>query len=91
MYQIRRNIALPNFTFYMVQSNGITPATGLAVTAQRRLDAAAFAACANAVAEVAFGVYSIDLATSDLNGDVVTLRFAAVGAAQRVITIVTGP
>jgi len=88
---VRKNTALPNFPFTMVQTNGITPATGLAVAAQRRIDAGAFAACANAVTEVGFGVYTIDLAASDLNGDVITLRFTNAGAAQRVITMLTRP
>lgn len=91
---IKKNTALAKFTFLMVDSaDHITPKTGLGVgiTAQRSLDGAAFGACANTPAEVAYGIYSIDLAASDLNGDVVTFRFTATGADARLLTIVTEP
>lgn len=89
---IRKNKALLNFEFLLVlASDHITPATGLTVTAQRSIDGAAFGACANAAAEVAVGVYKIDLAAADLNGDVITLRFTAATADARLITIVTEP
>lgn len=89
---IRKNKPLANFEFLLVlASDHITPATGLTVTAQRSIDGAAFAACANAAAEVAVGVYKIDLAAADLNGDVITLRFTAATADARLITIVTEP
>jgi hypothetical protein len=88
--RINKNTALNNFSFLMVDSTDhVTPKTGLTVTAERSIDGAAFAACANAVAEVGNGVYKINLAASDLNGDVITLKFTAVGADQRTITIVT--
>lgn len=89
---IRKNKALANFEFLMLlASDHVTPATGLTVTAQRSIDGAAFGACANAVVEVAVGVYKIDLAAADLNGDVITLRFTAATADARLITIVTEP
>lgn len=87
---VKKNTALPAFMFLMVDSaDHVTGATGLTVTATRSLDGAAFGACANAVAEISGGVYSIDLADTDLNGDTVTLRFTATGADARVIHIVT--
>jgi len=90
--QITKNTALAAFPFLMVlASDDITPATGLTVTATRSLDGAAFGACANAVAEVGSGIYTIDLAAADLNGDTVTLRFTAATANDRLITIVTQP
>jgi hypothetical protein len=90
MPEITKNVALSNFSFLMVDSTDhVTPKTGLTVTAERSIDGAAFAACANAVAEVGNGVYKINLAASDLNGNVITLKFTAVGADQRTITIVT--
>jgi hypothetical protein len=89
---VKKNAALNNFMFLMRQSGDhVTPATGLTVTAQRSIDGAAFAACANAVSEVGNGVYKINLAASDLNGTVITLKFTATGADQRTITIVTQP
>lgn len=87
-FRIRTNTALSNFSFLMVDSAG-DPATGLTVTAQRSIDGAAFGACANAVAELSNGLYLIDLAASDLNGTVITLRFTAAGADDRILTIIT--
>lgn len=89
---VKKNTALLNFTFLMVDSaDGKTGKTGLAITAQRLIDGGVFAACANTAAEVSYGLYKIDLAASDLNGDVVTLRFTATNAIDRDITILTRP
>jgi hypothetical protein len=88
--RLAKNVAFSNFEFVMVQSaDHVTPATGLTVTAQRSIDGAAFAACANAVSEVGSGTYKIDLAASDLNGNIVTLRFTATGADTRLVTVIT--
>lgn len=88
--KITKNVALANFPFIMIlASDDITPATGLTVTATRSIDGAAFAACANAVTEIANGWYKISLAASDLNGDTIALRFTAATANDRNITIVT--
>lgn len=90
--KIKKNTALANFPFLMVESvDHVTPATGLTVTAQRKIDNGAFAACANSVTEVSNGIYVINLAASDLNGDVITLLFTAASADQRPIVIFTEP
>lgn len=87
---VTKNVALNDFQFFMVLSTDhVTPATGLTITAQRSLDGGAFASCANAVTELANGVYTINLAASDMNAGVVTLKFTATGADQRTITIRT--
>jgi hypothetical protein len=87
---IQKNTALSNFEFFMVDSTDhITPKTGLTITSQRSIDGAAFASTANTAAEVSNGLYKINLAAADLNGDVITLRFSSTGADDRVITIVT--
>lgn len=89
---IKKNTLLSSFMFLLVDSaDHITPKTGRTVAAERSLDGAGFSSCANAVAEVANGMYKIDLAAADLNGDVVTLRFTATGADPRLITIITEP
>jgi hypothetical protein len=41
------------------------------------------------VSEVANGVYTIDLAAADMNGDTVTLKFTAASANARIVAIVT--
>jgi hypothetical protein len=90
--RITKNTALAGFPFTMVDdADHVTGATGLTVTATRSLDGAAFGACANAVSEVANGVYKIDLAAGDLNGNTVTLKFTATGADARIIHLVTQP
>jgi hypothetical protein len=87
---VRKNVALANFQFLMVDSaDHITPKTGLIVTAERLIDDGVFAACANAAVEVASGIYKINLAATDLNGNVITLKFTAAGADARFVTLVT--
>lgn len=90
---IKRNTALAKFSFLMLDSaDHVTPKTGLTgFTALRSLDGAAFAACANAVSELANGVYLIDLAAGDLDGAVVTLRFFATGGDPCILTVITEP
>lgn len=88
--RLEKNVARNNFMFFMRQSSDHTsPATGLTITAQRSIDGAPFAACSNAVTEIGSGWYKINLAASDLNGDVIALKFTAVSADQRNLTVVT--
>lgn len=90
--RVTKNVALAGFTFVMVDSTDhVTPKTGLTVSATRSLDGAAFAACANSVVEVSNGIYKIDLAAADTNGNTVMLRFTATGADDRQILMVTQP
>jgi hypothetical protein len=89
---IRKNQALSNFSFLMIDSTDhFTPKTGLTITAERSIDGGAFASCANSASAVANGIYKIDLAASDLNGNVITFRFTGTGADPRLITIITVP
>lgn len=84
------DVGLNNFEFVMVDSAGI-PRTGLSVTPQRSIDGGAFGAATNSVSEVSSGVYKINLSAADLNGSVITLRFTATGAQDRLITVVMVP
>jgi hypothetical protein len=87
---VKKNTALANFPFLLVDSTDhVTGKTGRTVTATRSIDGAAFAACANSVTEVSNGIYKINLAAADLNGDTITLRFTATSADDRFITIAT--
>ena len=90
-YGIKKNTAKNAFPFLMTNATTHVPMTGLTVTAQRSIDGGAFAACANAVTEVASGVYKINLAAADLNGDAIVLKFTATGADQTTMTIITSP
>lgn len=87
----KKNAASAGFLFAMTDSTNHAPATGLTVTATRSIDGAAFGACANAVSEVSNGVYAIDLAAADVNGNHIMLRFTATGADDRLIEIITQP
>jgi hypothetical protein len=90
--QVKKNTAIAKYLFLMVdETDGRTGKTGLTITAERSIDGAAFAACANSATELSAGVYIIDLAASDLNGDTIMLKFSSSGADTRLISIVTVP
>lgn len=87
--RLRKNTAFANFQFLMVdEADHLTGMAGLTVTAQRVLDDGAIAACTNNPEEIGSGLYRLDLAAADLNGDIVTLLFTAPGADARVITAI---
>jgi hypothetical protein len=90
---VQKNVALSNFQFPMYDAaDHYNLKTGLTITATRAIDGAAFAACANSASEIGTtGVYKINLATTDLNGDTITLRFTATGAEDTVISLLTEP
>jgi len=89
-FRVKKNTALANFMFLMVSdTDHVTPATGLTVVEERSIDGAAFGACANAFSELSDGVYVLDLAAADLNGDVIMFKFTATGADATYVTIVT--
>lgn len=88
--RIQKNTALAAFEFLMVDATDhVTAETGLTITATRSIDGGAFGACANSASEVGNGIYKIDLAAGDLNGNVITLKFSSTGADTRYITLVT--
>jgi hypothetical protein len=87
---IQKNTQHVAFPFFMVDSaDHVTGKTGLTPTCERSIDGGAFAACTNAAAEVANGLYRITLAAADLNGDFIVLKFTAVGADATVIALKT--
>lgn len=89
---IRKNTALANYPFKMVDATDLkTPETGVTVTAERMIDGGTFAACANAVTEDSLGWYHISLATTDLNGDTIVLKFTGTGCATTEHVIITQP
>jgi hypothetical protein len=92
--RVKKNATMANFPIYMVSSaDHVTPKTGLGsgVTAQRSLDGAAFAACANAVSEIGLGWYVIALATTDTNADLVLFEFTAASADATAFPVITQP
>ena len=52
-------------------------------------DGGAFAACSNTFSEIGNGVYNIDLTSTEMNADMVALKFTATGADQRIVFIKT--
>jgi len=89
---ITKNAAFSNLEFLMVDSTDfVTPETGITVSGERSIDGGAFAALngSSVIAEVGNGIYQVDLAAVDTNGDVITYRFTGTGCADRFITIKT--
>jgi hypothetical protein len=88
---IKRNTALADFEFVMVDATTKVPTAALTPAGARSIDGGAFAACTNTatIAEVGNGVYAIDLAAADLNGTMITLRFTAAGADDTLVHIKT--
>ena len=86
----KKNTAFDNFMLLMIDStDDKTGKTGLTVTASRSIDGASFAACANSVSEVGSGWYKINLAATDVNGDLIVLKFSASGANDTSYTLKT--
>ena len=89
---IKKNQAFTNFAFKMVlESDHLSAATGLTVTATRAIDGGTFADCTNSPTEMSNGFYKINLSAADLNGDFITLRFTAGTADTRTISLKTSP
>jgi len=87
---IKKNTQFTSFMFKMVlASDHVTAATGKTITATRAIDGGAFASCANSVTEISAGWYKITLATTDLNGANIALKFTEATCDQRDILIVT--
>lgn len=78
-------------TFPMTDSTTHLPKTGVTVTAQRSIDGAAIASCANSAAELSLGLYSLVLAAADVNGAMITLVLSGSGCDTRFIGLVTQP
>lgn len=90
---VKKNTALANFEFMLTDSTNHAPKTSAAsIVPTRSIDGGAFAAGAlSSVTEVAFGIYRVDFAAGDLNGNVITLRVTATSCDdtfERIITFV---
>lgn len=87
----KKNVALANFGFLMVDSTDhLTAKTGLTVTAQISKDGGSFAGVTpGTVAEIGSGCYKVSLSQTEMNADVIILKFTATGADQTTFTILT--
>lgn len=75
---IRKNTALAAFAFMLTDSTNHAPATGKTVTVTRSIDGGAFGAgTLSSVTEVGVGIYVVDFAAADLNGNNIILRATA--------------
>lgn len=88
-HSIKKNTALNNWFLEMFDASTGQPATGLTVTGEVVLDGGAYQALTNAVSEVAFGTYRVNLAAADVNGDTGMFRFSASGAKDTFMSFVT--
>lgn len=89
---VKKNQALAKFEFLMTDSTTHAPVTGKTVSVTRSIDNGAFGAgTLSAVTEIASGIYSVDFASGDLNGNVITLRATASGCDDALERIVTQP
>ncbi len=86
---LRRNVALPKFTFLMTDSTNHNPATGLTVSGSVRKDGGSSASLTDTVTELANGEYEVDISATEMDAAVVRLRFTATGADDLVITLLT--
>jgi len=87
---ITKNTAFNNLEFLMVDATDYsTPEVGLTVTGQMSIDGASFVSVNGTISEVSNGIYQIDLTAADTNGDVITYRFSATGAADTFVTVKT--
>jgi len=85
-----KGVELANFEFLMVlSSDHITPATGKTLIEQISKDGGAFVACTNDAAEIGSGVYKITITSTEMNADVIVLKFTEANCDQRTITILT--
>ena len=80
-FTIPKNASYSNFPFLMVlTSDGRTPAIGLTVTGQRRLDNGSFTSVTGTISEVSNGIYEFDAQAADTNGDIIVWRFSSATA-----------
>lgn len=87
---VPKNVALSNFYFYMaLSSDHYTGATGKTVTAEISKDGGAFASCTNSPSELSGGVYVIDITQTEMNADILKLKFTETDCDTKTITIKT--
>lgn len=91
-HSIKKNTAVAKFKLVMLDATTGNPAAGFSITATRKLDAGgAWVAMpgSGAIVDNGSGVYSIDIAAADTNGDTGVWRFTAPGAEITLITFIT--
>ena len=87
----KKNTASNGFEFVMTSLSTGLPQTGLTVTSQVSLDGGAFASTVNSVTELSNGVYVLNIAAADVNGNHAMFKFSATSANTVFSEIVTQP
>lgn len=86
----KKNQALSNFPFAMFsKADGITPVAGLTVVSMVRIDGGAFVPTTNNPTNVSNGVYSLNLAAADTNGNTLVYMFSADDATTQFVSVIT--
>ena len=86
----KKNVALSNFTFYLLLSATPTQrATGITPTCTIRKDGGQYVSCTNAATEVVAGEFIISLTQAEMNADIITLKISGTACLDRIITIKT--
>ena len=89
---VKKNSALSNFPFLMTDSTNHAPATGRTVTVTRSIDGGVFGAGSlSGGAEVGNGIYTINIAAADMNGNTIMLRMTAATCDDTFISMATYP
>lgn len=86
-FPARKNTVLNNFTFEMFDLAGAS-APGMTVSALRSIARGAYTPCDNPVGSVGGGTYAINFSAADFAGDVVQVKFTAVGCRDTVVTFI---
>jgi len=89
-HSIKKNTAISDFKFVMLDSTTGDPTAGLIVSAARKLDAdASWTSMTGSITDNGDGAYSIDINATDTNGDTGVWRFTASNAKTTLITFIT--
>lgn len=87
---IKKGKALSNFTFYMVAaSDHITGIAGATIVSSISKDGSDFTNCTNNAESISSGLYKIDLTATEMNANVINLKFSESTCDTRIVTIET--
>jgi hypothetical protein len=87
--EVKKGVALNDFSFIMLDSQTQEPVEYLTVLGQISKDGANFSDCENLVSEIGQGWYKISLTANEMNANVIGLNFTALGANSTSATVIT--
>ncbi len=87
---VKKNAVLNGLMFMMVRSSDhVTPITGATVNTSVSINGAAFAPTVNTASEIGQGVYTINLAAADTNGNTLMFLMSGTSCDNRYMEIIT--